>query len=595
MATVKGREVSRKKLYMGTVLVILCAFAVFGISTVTDNDGPKSGIRRTQLITRTPISCIGFFEGVHPRAGIMLSWHDNTISINDDGKTEKLSGVVYPVTIPDTTLTYTSSNDEVAQIGSDGTIVAKMPGSVEISVKNDFTGEQSKAYLQVIQPVTGFYLHKSTINLYTTDMSVRLESEISPLNASNTAIQWYSKDQRIVKVDQTGHLTPVNTGMTEIVATTSDGGFTGKCFVNVINEVIRASSVTIHNKDNVKIKVGESWDGIVSVLPSNARNKTVQWVSENESVATVTKAGKVRAVGEGETVIKAKSADGPEDSVKIVVSGRLDTAVNNQVSTAYPSTAQSGVTYVKYSMTLDDMLDIQMNSDQPPKSSGSYIDRESAKPYLDPNQYCLGAYKYQFMDLSKFNGLSEQTLASFLDGKGTLSGQASAFIEAAREYGISELYLVAHACLESGYGTSALASGIEVNGVKVYNMFGIGAYDNSAVSSGSTRAYQYGWTSPEKAIKGGAKWISEHYINATAARQNTLYKMRWNPDNAGQHMYASDAGWATKQAVIMERLFKEFPDAKIAYEIPVYEGSNAAVIDDAAAMANSNETDISSN
>ncbi len=36
------------------------------------------------------------------------------------------------------------------------------------------------------------------------------------------------------------------------------------------------------------------------------------------------------------------------------------------------------------------------------------------------------------------------------------------------------------------------------------------------------RAYSQGWTSVEAAIKGGAKWISENYVNSRMARQNTL-------------------------------------------------------------------------
>ena len=72
--------------------------------------------------------------------------------------------------------------------------------------------------------------------------------------------------------------------------------------------------------------------------------------------------------------------------------------------------------------------------------------------------------------------------------------------------------------LETGNGTSALARGIEVNGTTVYNVFGIGAYDNSAVYSGSQKAYREGWTSVGAAIKGGAKFISDMYVNASESR-----------------------------------------------------------------------------
>ncbi|MGN1115592.1 MAG: N-acetylglucosaminidase [Candidatus Ornithomonoglobus sp.] len=580
-------KIPKKQAGMGLAAFLCAVLVISGIAVNTHNDGKEAPNNLLDMVTRTPIDSRGFFYGISPMAGIMLSWHDNTIKLEEEGdNSEKLSGVLYPVTVPDTTLEYSSSNDQVAEIDENGNITAKTPGSIEISVKNDFTGQQSKAYLQVIQPVTGFYLEKSTIELYTTDAGVRLEAKILPENASDTNIQWYSKDTNIVKVDQNGGLVPVNTGMTEIVATTTDGGFTGKCFVNVINKVIKAESVTIQNKDDVTLKVGESWDGIVSVLPANAKNKTVEWTTGDEKIATVTKTGTVRAVGEGTVTITASSPDGPCDTVDITVRGTTNVQTAGAYGHSY-TIASSGVTYTAYSMTLDEMVQKQQGTPLVYAGGSGGATTDEVRRHLDPNQFCSGAYKYQFMDLSHYNGISEAELAKFLEGKGTLSGQAATFIEAAREYNVSEMYLVAHACLETGYGTSALASGIDVNGTKVYNMFGIAAYDGSVVSSGSRKAYQEGWTSPAAAIKGGAKWISENYINAAnGIRQNTLYKMRWNPDNPGVHLYAGDIAWATTQATILERLFAQFPNASIAYDIPVYSGSNAAVIDDAAAMAN---------
>ena len=153
-----------------------------------------------------------------------------------------------------------------------------------------------------------------------------------------------------------------------------------------------------------------------------------------------------------------------------------------------------------------------------------------------------------------------------------MKGMGAAFIEAAKEYNVSEVYLVAHACLESGNGTSQLATGVEVNGTTVYNLFGIGAVDESPIDAGAEYAYKQGWTSVEKAIEGGAKWISENYINNSKYGQNTLYKMRWNPEKPAEHQYATDIAWASKQAKSMSSMFEAFPTAKYKFEIPRYSG-----------------------
>lgn len=93
-----------------------------------------------------------------------------------------------------------------------------------------------------------------------------------------------------------------------------------------------------------------------------------------------------------------------------------------------------------------------------------------------------------------------------------------------------------------------------------------------AVDAGAEYAYKQGWTSVEKAIEGGAKWISENYINNSKYGQNTLYKMRWNPEKPAEHQYATDIAWASKQAKSMSSMFEAFPTAKYKFEIPRYSG-----------------------
>lgn len=77
----------------------------------------------------------------------------------------------------------------------------------------------------------------------------------------------------------------------------------------------------------------------------------------------------------------------------------------------------------------------------------------------------------------------------------------------------------------------------EVNGKPVepktvYNMYGIGAVDNSPLKSGSERAYTEEWFTSEIAIVEGANWISKNYINNVSYNQDTLYKMRYNSGGA---------------------------------------------------------------
>ncbi|WP_286171998.1 N-acetylglucosaminidase [Gracilibacillus phocaeensis] len=196
---------------------------------------------------------------------------------------------------------------------------------------------------------------------------------------------------------------------------------------------------------------------------------------------------------------------------------------------------------------------------------------EDVRYYLDPNNFINDSrQRFQFLDLSKSSNAATTALNQYLSGKGTLSGQGKAFIDAGKKHGVNDVYLMSHAILETGHGTSTLADGVMYNGVKVYNMFGVGAYDECPVECGAKFAYEQGWTTPYDAIVGGATFIGNNYVKPG---QNTLYKMRWNPEGMDDygyatHQYATDIGWASKQVSTMYNLYQSLNLLHLQLDIP---------------------------
>lgn len=215
---------------------------------------------------------------------------------------------------------------------------------------------------------------------------------------------------------------------------------------------------------------------------------------------------------------------------------------------------------------------------------------DDIKYYINPANF-MNDYigKYMFMKLSYIevdNAILEQILA----GKGILSGKAQVFKDACKENNINPIYVIAHALLETGNGTSVLANGVLVKEkhvvfndlyspvipvdppVTVYNMFGIGAYDGNAVLWGSERALDKGWTTPDLAISGGVKFLAESYINNATYMQNTLYTMRYRFEGYGLwHQYSTDIAWHYKQAKIIQREFAKIPNLpRFEFEIPTF-------------------------
>ncbi|MBT6068697.1 hypothetical protein HOG48_03000, partial [Candidatus Peregrinibacteria bacterium] len=228
--------------------------------------------------------------------------------------------------------------------------------------------------------------------------------------------------------------------------------------------------------------------------------------------------------------------------------------------------------YTKYKVSLNSALKSQMSKNPQTQRNGRWVsaNEQEVLKYLNPSNYKEDVYKYQFLDLSASAGIKETEMTDFLKGKGILSSYAAAYLRAAKEHSVSEVYLAAHSALETGNGTSVLARGVKVNGVTVYNMYGIGAYDGDAINSGANYAYKMGWDSPEKAITGGAKWISERYINNANYQQNTLYSMRWNPSSPGHHQYATDIGWAVKQTHAIKKMYDGFSNPILKFDILKY-------------------------
>lgn len=531
------------------------------------------------------------FDMSDPHIKIVLDTVSDEIYLDNNVAELQYTAAVYPKNIRDKVkYEWRTSNDIIATIDSSGLVRSSVPGEAEITFVVEYNGVEytDTAKLRIIQPVNGIYMPTTTIEIYNGGMGQMITAAASPENASDKKIIWSTDNEQIATVDENGYVRPVKTGVTKIHAVTEDGGYEGQCFVNVINYEVKVDSVTIQNeyKDDARLKEGEMLRVSAAVAPANAKNKILKWSSTNSDVATVSQTGVVRASEAGETYIVAMS-NGKQDMMKLTVEPsnerdrlNLYTETSQTGTIPYTGLADGTVTYKNYPYTLEEMVDIQMSQSTPPKSDGGHriATRGEVEQHMDPEYYHDGAYKYQFLNLSNPNNVSADELNKYLDGKGVLEGHAQDFIDAANRYNLSELYLVTHAILETGSGTSTLARGVEVEGITVYNVFGIGAYDNSAVYSGSRKAYREGWTSVRAAIMGGAEFISDMYVNASVGRQNTLYKMLFNPDNPGEHQYATDCEWATNQATILDRLFRIFPNAVRSYEIPVYEGMTPVIL-----------------
>ncbi|MCC5434138.1 SH3 domain-containing protein [Clostridium perfringens] len=249
-----------------------------------------------------------------------------------------------------------------------------------------------------------------------------------------------------------------------------------------------------------------------------------------------------------------------------------------------------------YGVSLNEYIKLQQRNNP---SNYSYSEFEK---YINPAK---ATNKLQFLRIDKFRSVNVSGLSSRLSNKGVLTGQGQAFVNAAKAFNIDPIYLVAQCLYETGNGTSKLAKGVTIteiadeskpiyngNGqlvgyhmiklskpVTVYNLFGIGAKDNSSVFPnralilGTTYAYNRGWTSIENAIKGAAEFVSLNYVHSSRYSQNTLYKMRYNQNVSNiWHQYATTPWYASSIADIMRSYQDLYLENNFTFDVPVFAG-----------------------
>lgn len=134
--------------------------------------------------------------------------------------------------------------------------------------------------------------------------SMQLHCLMSDTDYSYTCpIEWSSSNAQIASVLQSGVVEALSEGEVTITVTALDG--TGhSASVDIIVKSIPSESILLTTESLTGI-IGESFSIEATVFPANATDKTITWISSDESVAVVDDNGEVTVVGVGNVVITA--------------------------------------------------------------------------------------------------------------------------------------------------------------------------------------------------------------------------------------------------------------------------------------------------
>lgn len=164
------------------------------------------------------------------------------------------------------------------------------------------------------------------------DDTIQLSATVYPTNADNKKINWKSSNENVAMVTDEGFVLALAEGTSDIIVEATDGsGIKAVCKITVEKKPspdVKLSLIEFVNSA-VTIEQGKSVLLGVNYYPENATNKQLAWTSARTGVATVDDKGVVTAVGEGKTVITAKSTDGTGLFINCVVTVTPATGIGN--------------------------------------------------------------------------------------------------------------------------------------------------------------------------------------------------------------------------------------------------------------------------
>ena len=287
----------------GTVTAKRAGTAVI---TATSTNGKTAGCTVTVSKKEIPITEISL---------------DKSSATLTEGETTTLVATVLPEnTTYSKSVSWSSSNSEVAAVDANGTVTAKRAGTAVITATST-NGKTAGCTVTVSRkeiPITEISLDKSSATL-TEGETTTLTATVLPENTTDSkSVSWSSSNSEVATVDANGTVTAKRAG-TAVITATSTNGKTAGCTVTVSKKEIPITEISL-DKSSATLTEGETTTLTATVLPENTTyGKSVKWSSSNVAVATVDLMGKVTAKSAGTAIITATSENGKTASCTVTV------------------------------------------------------------------------------------------------------------------------------------------------------------------------------------------------------------------------------------------------------------------------------------
>jgi uncharacterized protein YjdB len=263
---------------------------------------------------------------------------DTTNSNLTVGQTGKITATILPSDAADKTLTWTSSDTNIATIDNSGIVTAKAKGTVTIkATANDGSGVNKSKTITISEQgnitgtggstnptdvkVTGITIDGNS-SITTKGGTVSLTPNITPNTATNKNVTWTSSNPSVANVNSQGVVTAISDGSAIITASATDGSnitvtkvitVSGQTATsdNSSNSVLKSVSISGQEEVNHKLKAKVKYDGTKPSLE-------YQWQRASKKDGDYTDIS-----GADEEEYKLKSSD-KNNYIKVIVSAKIN-------------------------------------------------------------------------------------------------------------------------------------------------------------------------------------------------------------------------------------------------------------------------------
>ncbi|MBQ8799739.1 MAG: Ig-like domain-containing protein [Lachnospiraceae bacterium] len=259
---------------------------------------------QTLIMVKTENGATAFCKLTVLEAVVSVELDEKEVLI-DVGEEISLTPIFFPATASDTTVTWTSSNEDIATVNKDGEVVGVSGGVAVIECKTYDGGYNAFCIVTVYEEVTSLKIVPEQYKLGL-GKTYTLSVEINKETATNKEVEWFSSDEDVVTVDQKGRIKGISLGYATITAVALDGSDAeATCEIRVVTEV---TGMTM-NYTSITLIQGNTFQLDAAIRPADATYNTPAWESDNPDIAMVDDDGIVTAISPGTAWVTASARD----------------------------------------------------------------------------------------------------------------------------------------------------------------------------------------------------------------------------------------------------------------------------------------------